>query len=66
MGGTAHRSGGGRHGDHPALIATAAGLAAAIPAVIAFNFFGNRIKIIGTEMESFASDFMNIVRRHFF
>ncbi len=49
-----------------ALIATAAGLAAAIPAVIAFNFFGNRIKIIGTEMESFASDFMNIVRRHFF
>lgn len=49
-----------------ALIATAAGLAAAIPAVIAFNYFGNRIKVIGTEMESFSSDFMNIVRRHFF
>jgi biopolymer transport protein TolQ len=49
-----------------ALIATAAGLAAAIPAVIAYNFFGNRIKVLGTEMESFSSDFMNIVRRHFF
>lgn len=49
-----------------ALIATAAGLAAAIPAVIAYNYFGNRVKIIGTEMESFSSDFMNIVRRHFF
>lgn len=49
-----------------ALIATAAGLAAAIPAVIAFNYFGNRIKVLGTEMENFSSDFMNIVRRHFF
>lgn len=49
-----------------ALIATAAGLAAAIPAVMAYNFFINRIKVIGTEMDSFSSDFMNIVRRHFF
>ena len=49
-----------------ALIATAAGLLAAIPAVIAFNSFGSRIKVLGAEMESFSSDFMNIVRRHFF
>lgn len=49
-----------------ALIATAAGLAAAIPAVIAYNYFGSRIKVLGTEMENFSSDFMNIVRRHFF
>lgn len=49
-----------------ALIATAAGLLAAIPAVIAYNSFGSRIKVIGSEMESFSSDFMNIVRRHFF
>lgn len=49
-----------------ALIATAAGLAAAIPAVMAYNYFQTRIKVLGTEMESFASDFMNIVRRHFF
>ena len=49
-----------------ALIATAAGLLAAIPAVIAFNFFTSRIKVLGAEMENFGSDFMNIVRRHFF
>ena len=49
-----------------ALIATAAGLLAAIPAVIAFNFFGARIKVLGVEMENFSADFMNIVRRHFF
>ena len=49
-----------------ALVATAAGLLAAIPAVIAFNSFGSRIKVLGAEMESFSSDFMNIVRRHFF
>ncbi len=53
-------------GISEALIATAAGLLAAIPAVIAFNVFTNRIKILGSEMESFSSDFMNIVRRHFF
>jgi biopolymer transport protein TolQ len=53
-------------GISEALIATAAGLLAAIPAVIAFNVFTNRIKILGAEMESFSSDFMNIVRRHFF
>ena len=49
-----------------ALIATAAGLLAAIPAVIAFNYFGSRIKVLGAEMENFSNDFMNIVRRHFF
>lgn len=49
-----------------ALIATAAGLMAAIPAVIAFNFFGSRLKVLGAEMENFSHDFMNIVRRHFF
>jgi biopolymer transport protein TolQ len=49
-----------------ALIATAAGLLAAIPAVIAFNFFGSRLKVLGAEMENFGHDFMNIVRRHFF
>jgi biopolymer transport protein TolQ len=49
-----------------ALIATAAGLLAAIPAVIAFNYFGSRIKVLGAEMENFSADFMNIVRRHFF
>ena len=49
-----------------ALIATAAGLLAAIPAVIAYNLFTQRIRVLGAEMDNFSSDFMNIVRRHFF
>ena len=49
-----------------ALIATAAGLAAAIPAVIAYNYFNSKIRVLASEMENFSADFMNIVRRHFF
>ena len=47
-----------------ALIATAVGLAAAIPAVIAFNFFNSRIRVLATEMDNFSDDFLNIVKRH--
>jgi biopolymer transport protein TolQ len=50
-------------GISEALIATAAGLAAAIPAVIAFNHFMQKIKIIETELQGFSSDFLNIVER---
>ena len=53
-------------GISEALIATAAGLAAAIPAVIAYNFFLARIRVLEGEMEAFSSDFLNIVKRHFF
>ncbi len=53
-------------GISEALIATAAGLAAAIPAVIAYNFFLARIRILEGEMDSFSADFLNIVKRHFF
>jgi biopolymer transport protein TolQ len=48
-----------------ALIATAIGLAAAIPAVMAYNYFVRRIAVLAAEMESFSSDLLNIVRRHF-
>jgi biopolymer transport protein TolQ len=48
-----------------ALIATAIGLIAAIPAVMAYNFFQRRINVLGAEMETFQKDFLNIVRRHF-
>ncbi len=41
-----------------ALIATAAGLAAAIPAVVAFNYFTNRTRTNQTEMGNFISDFV--------
>lgn len=50
-------------GISEALVATAAGLAAAIPAVIAFNFFTQKIRVIETELQSFSSDFLNIVER---
>jgi len=50
-------------GISEALVATAAGLAAAIPAVIAFNFFMQKIRTIETELRSFAADFMNIIER---
>jgi biopolymer transport protein TolQ len=44
-------------------VATAAGLAAAIPAVIAFNYFTQKIRTIETELYSFSTDFLNIVER---
>jgi biopolymer transport protein TolQ len=47
-----------------ALIATAVGLLAAIPAVMAYNYFGNRVRVLASEMENFSNDFMNIVKRH--
>lgn len=46
-----------------ALIATAAGLAAAIPAVIFYNYFLSRINTISTEMDNFASELINIIER---
>jgi len=52
-------------GISEALIATATGLAAAIPAVIAYNYFNSKIKVLDAEMESFTSDFLNIIKRHF-
>ena len=48
-----------------ALIATAIGLVAAIPAVMAFNYFTRKVKVLSSEMESFSNDFLNITKRHF-
>jgi biopolymer transport protein TolQ len=47
-----------------ALIATALGLAAAIPAVMAYNYFVRRIRVVDSETAAFASDYLNIIRRH--
>lgn len=49
-----------------ALVATAFGLFAAIPAVIAYNYFVNRIRVLEVEMDNFSADFLNIIKRHFF
>jgi biopolymer transport protein TolQ len=49
-----------------ALIATAIGLLAAVPAVMAYNYFVRRIRVLSTEMDTFSNDFLNIIKRHFF
>ena len=48
-----------------ALIATAAGLAAAIPAVYFYNHFTTKVKTYATEMDDFALEFLNIAERNF-
>ena len=48
-----------------ALIATAVGLFAAIPAVMGYNYFSSRVRRLLTDTENFSSDFLNIVQRHF-
>lgn len=50
-------------GISEALIATAAGLAAAIPAVIAYNHFAQAIRKMGTEIDCFSQDLLNIIQR---
>jgi biopolymer transport protein TolQ len=47
-----------------ALVATAIGLFAAIPAVIAYNRFSHDIDRIATQMETFMEEFTNILQRH--
>ena len=50
-------------GISEALIATAAGLGAAIPAVIAYNYYVNRVKHWATEIEGFMLDLLNTLSR---
>jgi biopolymer transport protein TolQ len=50
-------------GISEALIATAAGLGAAIPAVMGYNFFINRTRRLATEMDGFTLDLVNIFAR---
>ncbi|MEX1365436.1 MAG: MotA/TolQ/ExbB proton channel family protein [Nannocystaceae bacterium] len=49
-----------------ALVTTALALASAVPAVVAYNYFQRRIKVLNAEMSNFSNDFLNIVKRHFF
>lgn len=50
-------------GISEALITTATGIGAAIPAVIAYNYFAGQIKKVAVEMECFSQDFINIIQR---
>jgi biopolymer transport protein TolQ len=48
-----------------ALVATAAGLFAAIPAVYFYNDLTHAVKLFATEMDDFALEFLNICERNF-
>jgi biopolymer transport protein TolQ len=48
-----------------ALIATAAGLFAAIPAVFFYNHFASTTKALASEMDDFSLEFLNIAERNF-
>ena len=52
-------------GISEALITTAMGLFAAIPAAVFFNFFTSRVKVLSSMMDDFALEFLNIVERNF-
>lgn len=50
-------------GISEALVTTAAGLIAAIPAVVAYNHFVSRLRVLEAEMTNFVADFLNILER---
>jgi biopolymer transport protein TolQ len=52
-------------GISEALIATAVGLFAAIPAAIFYNHFGHLLKEMGTRMDDFSLEFLNLIERSF-
>lgn len=52
-------------GISEALVATAVGLAAAIPAAIFYNHFGHAIREMGARMDDFSLEFLNMTERSF-
>jgi biopolymer transport protein ExbB len=46
-----------------ALVATGVGIAVAVPAVLAFNFFTRRLKLVWADLDDFATDFINLAQR---
>jgi biopolymer transport protein TolQ len=52
-------------GISEALITTAMGIGAAIPAVISYNYFTGQIRKLSLEIECFSQDLMNIIQRNF-
>lgn len=48
-----------------ALVATAAGLLTAVPAVIGYNYFNHRAKVFGSEMDNFSLDFLSLIEKNF-
>lgn len=52
-------------GISEALITTATGLAAAIPAAVFYNYFASRVRVLTAMVDDFALEFLNIVERNF-
>lgn len=52
-------------GISEALVNTAAGLLAAVPALIAYNNFNGQVRVLRAEMRDFALEFLNLAERHF-
>jgi biopolymer transport protein TolQ len=52
-------------GISEALITTAMGLAAAIPAAVFYNFYNSRIRVLSAMVDDFALEFLNVVERNF-
>jgi len=50
-------------GISEALVATAIGLVAAIPAVVGYNHFVNKVNVLTGEMDNFSQEYLNIVER---
>ena len=50
-------------GISEALVATAAGLAVAIPAVVFYNFYSNKLVVFESDIDNFSSDFLNLIER---
>lgn len=50
-------------GISEALVATAAGLAVAIPAVVFYNFYSNKLLVFESDIDNFSSDFLNLIER---
>jgi biopolymer transport protein TolQ len=50
-------------GISEALVATAAGLAVAIPSVIFYNYYSNKLSDLENNMQGFSADFLNLVER---
>jgi biopolymer transport protein ExbB len=46
-----------------ALIATGIGIAVAVPAVLAFNYYVRRLKVKAAELDNFATDFVNLAQK---
>lgn len=49
-----------------ALIATGIGIAVAVPAVLAYNYFVRKVKGIGADLDDFATDFVSLNQKHGF